>query len=130
MQKAAGVSKSYESKLSPFDQVYLYWRRATATPSTTWQKPSPTSTSGDEATKGETTQNCHDGGTGTNSNRYARKKSGLKPIRPASISASNLNPTTPGRLPQTPRLNFKENEPRYGMHDFPSTPKYFFFSFQ
>ena len=92
-----------------------------------WQRPSPTSTSGDDATKGENTQN-HDGGTGTNSSRYARKKSGLKPIRPSSVSASNLNPMTPGRpqLPQTPRLCFKENDnSRFGTHEFPSTPKYF-----
>ena len=98
-------------------------RSSTSVNGSSWQKPSPTSTSGDDATKGENTQN-HDGGTGTNSNRYARKKSGLNPIRPASVSASNLNPTTPGRLPQTPRLNFKENEPsRFGTQDFPSTPK-------
>lgn len=87
-------------------------------------KPSPTSTSSDDQTKGENSQNFHDGGTGTNCSRYARKKSGLKPIRPANISASNLNPMTPGKLPQTPRLNFKENEhSRFGIHDFPSTPK-------
>lgn len=86
------------------------------------QKPSPTSTSGDDQTKGD---NSHDGGTGTNSSRYARKKSGLKPIRPANMSASNLlNPMTPGKLPQTPRLNFKENDhSRFGIHNFPSTPK-------
>lgn len=89
------------------------------------QKPSPTFTSSDDASKGENTQN-HDGGTGTNSNRYARNKSGLKPIRPTNVSASNLNPITPGRqLPHTPRINFKENElPRLGMHDFMSTPKF------
>ncbi|XP_057370805.1 probable serine/threonine-protein kinase dyrk2 [Daphnia carinata] len=100
----------------------LITNSAAATPSS--QKPSPTSTSSDDASKGENTHN-HDGGTGTNSNRYARNKSGLKPIRPTNVSASNLNPITPGRqLPHTPRLNFKENElPRFGMHDFPSTPK-------
>lgn len=103
---------------------FFTYRTSTSATTTSWQKPSPTSTLSDDGTKGENTQSCHDGGTGTNSNRYARKKSGLKPIRPTSVSASNLNPMTPGKLPQTPRLNFKENDhPRFGMQDFSTTPK-------
>lgn len=84
-----------------------------------WQKPSPSS--GDDATKGEHTQNTTEG---ANTNRYARKKCGLKPIRPTAMSTSCLNPTTPGKLPQTPRLSFKENEySRFGNTEFPATPK-------
>ena len=56
------------------------------------QKPSPTS--GDDVTKGENTNNTQNV---TNPNRYDRKKSGLKPIKPSSVSTSSLNPTTPGR---------------------------------
>lgn len=96
------------------------------------QKRSPVA--GDDHTKGDNhTQNTQDG-SGTHTGKYARMKSGLKPIRPSGYSASSLNPTTPGRpgfnpvtpgkLPQTPRLNFKENEPsRFVLHEFPSTPK-------
>lgn len=88
-------------------------------------RPNPSPTSGDDCTKGDNTLSGHDGGTDTNTNRYARKKCGLKPIRPANIMTP-LNPMTPGKLPHTPaRLNFKENEQtRYGMHDFSTTPKY------
>lgn len=95
--------------------------------------------SGDDVTKPESsnTQTTQDG-TGTNVGKYARKKSGIKPIRPSGFSASSLNPTTPGKLsvyhpttpgklPQTPRMSyFRENElPRMNLHSEFATSKYF-----
>jgi len=94
--------------------------------------------SGDDVTKPESnnTQTTQDG-TGTNVGKYARKKSGIKPIRPSGFSASSLNPTTPGKLsvfhsttpgklPQTPRMSyFRENElPRMNLHSEFAASKY------